>query len=558
MERPKKLEKLLRAVAKRIGAQEESFPEEQAVFEVLNEAMTGEEWDEPVHLRPTFLESLRRNSGWVALGAAVVIMIAVLAHLVDRDPIPQELIRVAHASEEGDLPSLFVSMRRIASLNLALNPQLARVAERLEDPDDPLLRTIEDDLSKRDDYAALVAAADRIAASRRAKEKGRSDREDGREDLEIEALLERYLLRHSYPDRVSKRLYKYAMVLIMRIFLENPVDTPREIADSKRFRDRLEATLSGPSTRSQKPELLYAISALSCCGSFSSAERLVERLQRPEVTGEERRLLLFSLERICRRSYICPEIDDLGAGRDWLREVFQQLIDDPRLPQDDALRTLESWLSFEESFVDPTRIKDAMEKRYRDTDGLDLASHLGRTFTPEELDELERRKGDELTEPEADPAGVGPGDRVLAAWDFSVGRFTHRGSARRARGILTRAFKEKNPNTGHIRLSTFGRSKLVLPFEIDEIPEEGITLKLRHLAASRNYVAYQGSARFSLRLNGRLLVEKFTVTHHGSKGWDSFRISKHHLWTGEHEFSISLSPESTTTYWIYEARIERR
>ena len=95
-----------------------------------------------------------------------------------------------------------------------------------------------------------------------------------------------------------------------------------------------------------------------------------------------------------------------------------------------------------------------------------------------------------------------------------------------------------------------------MPFTLEEIPEIGITVKLRQLSAARNHVPFVGTALFTLWLNDMPIVRDFRVSLHGKHGWDSFRISKDHLRPGEYELTIGVSAESTTSYWVYEAVVE--
>jgi len=193
------------------------------------------------------------------------------------------------------------------------------------------------------------------------------------------------------------------------------------------------------------------------------------------------------------------------------------------------------------------RFVQMIDNKYKEGDNLDAASHLGRRFGEEDVREKM------LTQEDATRSGA----NVLASWDFSKGRFVHQGMAGAARGILTAPFKETDPNTGHLRLNVFGRSQLVLPFKIQALPQRGIRLKLRHLAASRLYFAYQGSAQFSVLLDGNAIAKTVTVSHHGSReDMDTFWIGREYFFPGQHEFTILLSGESTTTYWIFEVQIE--
>ncbi len=539
MENLKKLEDLLRSAAGKISAEAEASPEEQAVFATLNEALVPEDADHGEQRRQ-FFRFLGSRMAWAMMGAAAGALMCMVALPSGKDA-SREVLNAAYAAQErADLSTLFTITRNKLLPKTRFDPFLSVLVARAENPGDPL-RTIETHLGRGDDRAALKAAAERLAVMMKEKGEGRLG-----EDAKMEELLRRYLLRHTDEKVVSMDIRGYALILIMRLFLENPADAPQEIADSEEFRERLESMLAECSQTAEQAELLSTISALSCSGTFKSAEKLAGLLEHTSPETEKRRLLLFSLERIYRRSFLCREVDDLGKGRGWLREIFREWVRNNGNNDKLARDRLKDVLSFEARLNhDEDRIRQEIGGKFQDNDELDPASHFSARFSEQELQE------EKLTEKSSSPLGKG----LLAAWDFSEARFAHQGSALPARGMLTNCYKEKHLNTGHLRLNVFGESKLILPFQVKEVPERGVQVKLRQLTASRLYFPFQGSALFTVLLDGKALAENVVVTRHSNDDWDGFWISREYFWQGEHEFTILLSDESTTTYWIYEVQI---
>ena len=84
-----------------------------------------------------------------------------------------------------------------------------------------------------------------------------------RNGMADEGLLCQYLLRTTEYTEASAEIRSAALVMIARLFLEDPVDTPEEFEDCKKFRDRLKIMLSENSLT--ETDRCYAIAALSCC-----------------------------------------------------------------------------------------------------------------------------------------------------------------------------------------------------------------------------------------------------------------------------------------------------
>src|SRR5262249_28000353 len=154
------------------------------------------------------------------LGAAAAVTIVLLLFPARRDPVEQALVRVAHASGRGDLQGLFVSLRDLDPKRVELGPPSDEVLARLRDPGDEVFKRLEATLQKRDDRGALEAAARRLAASWKARDGGLAE---AAESPAIEALLGRYLLFNTDPSKVASDLCSHALVLIVRLFQENPV-----------------------------------------------------------------------------------------------------------------------------------------------------------------------------------------------------------------------------------------------------------------------------------------------------------------------------------------------
>lgn len=443
---------------------------------------------------------------------------------------------------DGDLNGLFRSLKALDGMVFAalfLDHGLRLTANRLRDPDDSL-SGIDKRVMRNEHKIALTLAASRMAESR--EEQGGMTGN--------ESLLYRYVLRNIDPSTVSEELRSYALVLIARLFLENPVDTPEEIEDSKAFRDRLVAILGESTNAVDQHNRLYVLSALGCCGSVKTAQRVMDFLEHTATAHEERRVVFAALERISRRTYLCEELDDLEIGwKDWLNRAVQNC----QAGEERSRLTLQRWLAFAHSRKGNTETnRNDVRTHYEDSDEVDAPTHLRRyKLSPQELQELEEGKGEILTR----KAPTNPVANVLAHWDFSEGRFEHRGTARPARGILTDSRKVNDRNEGHLRLNRFGYSELVLPFEIKKLPREGIALQLRHLAASRFFLPYQGTAKISVFFDGWSIAGEDSVTFHGSTEWEPPGVSRDFLSPGKHEFSVRLNLETTTTYWIYEARI---
>lgn len=542
----KKLEGLFLSLSNKIGSEDSPSAEELKVFKVFDRAFDDPEFEcedklpkqEVWHKswRPTILR---------AVVAAAILLAGVAVYFAGTVGIHKQLLNIANAANDrGDLLSLLTSVRNLSSLNRSLDSPLEELAQRLEE--EPL-NSIASSLLKGDDYAALEAAAVEIASTRKLRET--PAKELSRKASETASLLSRFLLRKTDLQYAHKKQRVYSLILIARLFLENPVDTSAELADSQLFRNRLEILIKSLSLQNDRDELLYTISALSCCGTFKSAEVLSDHLTKAEAGTEERRLLLLAIERIHRRSYLCPEIDDLGKGRDWLREIIVKATRDAEATATDknTLMHLRNWLEFERKFMKGD-IAEQIRLSFASSDELNPASLLGAEFSEEE------HKAHELTEFKQET----PGTQTLAHWDFLNTICTHKGTAEPAKGISLSVFKDIEENTSRIVLNKFGHSRVILPFRITELPELGITIRIKQLSAARNYFAYQGVAQIAVVFDGKPIADNFTVTRHGlhGAGWDSFFIARHYLTRGAHEFEIQLSTESTTTHWLYEVSIE--
>lgn len=538
----RKLENLFRLASGKVGSEDTPSKEEDLVFHVLDKAFDSEEFKDETAIR---LEegSPRRNLKTVILRSGAVAACAFLVIAVyfgSTAAFHRQMLRIANAAnEEGDLLSLLASVRNIASLHLSLTSPLRELVQKLEDQP---LNSIGQSLLRGEDYAALEAAAAEIASLRKAEARSSA------EMRETQALLSRYLIRQTNTRHAHQRQRVYSLILIARLFLENPVDSLPEISDSLIFRTRLESILKNPAVEKSREELLYAISALSCCGTFKSAVLLSERLKASEPDTEERRLLLVALERIHRRSYLCPELDDIGQGRDWLGNILVAASRDERSTDTNTTLLLRGWLEFERRFGNGA-IAEEIRRKFASADELNPSSLLTAGSTEQESREQE------FTYFSKDTLAKD----LLAHWDFSTTEFAHSGSAEPAKGSFITTFKDRESNSGHLLLKAFGRSKVVFPFTLNEIPEVGITLRIKQLAAARNYLAYQGAAQIAVLLDGKAIAENFTITRHGLPGaaaWDSFFIARHYLNRGRHELEIQLSRESTTTHWLYEASVE--
>ena len=340
----RKIENLFRSASVKVGSDEAFTKEEELVFQVLDRAFESEDFEtedtpEPEELRPP----RKFGRALIRLGVvAAVVLLGITVYFVSTTSFRRQILSIAHAAnEEGDLHGLLASLRQLSSLHLDLDSPLRDLAQRL---DEEPLSTIGQSLLRGENYAALEAAAAQIALLRKARKHTSAGASD------MESLLSRYLVRQTDVHYAHTKQRVYSLILIARIFLENPVDSALETPDSLLFRKRLESIVKEPQSETQREEILYAISGLSCCGTFRSALCLHQLLGASEVGSEERRLLLLALERIHRRSYLCPELDDLGKGSDWLKGLLIEASRDSIGTDKNTLKLLRDWLDFQRRF----------------------------------------------------------------------------------------------------------------------------------------------------------------------------------------------------------------
>ncbi len=146
---------------------------------------------------------------------------------------------------------------------------------------------------------------------------------------------------------------------------------------------------------------------------------------------------------------------------------------------------------------------------------------------------------------------------VLATWDFLLPTIKLGAEAGEVRvsGDVRHVLDEgPGRSTHHWRMSAFGSSWMELDFELPEAArEKPLVLRIRHLAATRRYVPYQGLAYIDVSIGGHSLVSRFLVSDHGFQTCE-ISISPGILEPGPDTLTIRL-PASTTTYWLREIEL---
>jgi hypothetical protein len=159
---------------------------------------------------------------------------------------------------------------------------------------------------------------------------------------------------------------------------------------------------------------------------------------------------------------------------------------------------------------------------------------------------------------EAPPAGAAePGWGVVASWCFSHDTPELAGTARAA-GIRCTPWQQDGPGgDGYLRLGSFGRSEVRFEFEVPDDPGLGRwRFLVHHQLAARRYLPYLGRAMLLVRVDENAGTANDMLTETGMR-WQDFPIPVDRLSPGRHVIRLLLEDQSTTTYRLYGARLER-
>ena len=144
---------------------------------------------------------------------------------------------------------------------------------------------------------------------------------------------------------------------------------------------------------------------------------------------------------------------------------------------------------------------------------------------------------------------------TLALWSFHrMGTTadvlgTHTGVAEAATG---EAVLFDSPD--HVRMNRFGRSKLTFPFTmIADSADAALRFDVLHVRAKRVYMPYEGHIRIRVQVDGHDIGTYAPILYNPHAS--SVIIPAWMIDHGRHELTLTLLDESSTTYWVYRARL---
>ena len=373
--------------------------------------------------------------------------------------------------------------------------------------------------------------------------------------------------------------------LLTRLLNENAVNSPGEVLATEEIRAFLLSKLR--STDARPSEVHHALSALSAVAHVRDLPTILEtylRTEDPFIRQTARRVM----ERTARRSFDCGtdaempwtwedviriyelsrnhshpvEIVDWcqwfeafafllkreGLATGWLEPPERLLATEPQHGMFQRVR-----LSAENDIGSLTDAQlschyrggveyfhEAFQGRLEAADQLDPASLLKNTFLPAPPPRRLTIRCEALLP-----------DDVLASWTFSrdpnhrADSGLHRGCADGATSYAS-TFEALN----HVRLNRFGKSRVTLPFDVEQsLLGEAVRVDIEHVLAKRVYMPYSGVARVRAELDGHdvgTLAPASQQRHVGTLFLPATLLA-----TGRHELTLTLTFESSTTYWLY-------
>ena len=145
----------------------------------------------------------------------------------------------------------------------------------------------------------------------------------------------------------------------------------------------------------------------------------------------------------------------------------------------------------------------------------------------------------------------------LANWSFAERTPTLTGTARGAGIRCIRWQQDSQDGSGYLRLGAFGHSEVRFEFEVTGDPGvQRWRFLVNHQLAARRYLPYQGRVMVLVRIDENAGTTSDMLTETGQH-WEEFPIPVDRLPPGPHVIRVLLQEDSTTTYRLYGAQLER-